>query len=165
MGARIITEAARLSFKSGGELAGFALTSSSMQRHGAQGFSQDALSGNMKMSVIYDGTSGQQGLPTTLAGNVAWMDAVSLFRMGNNMGPTFFNIGQVSCVIAGCQAPRNYAHDITAARVTELASVWDDLATLAPGASWASGGAIYSLLRFTFTNDGTKPGCVVGLTG
>lgn len=158
MGVRIFTDAARLSSKGG--------VNGYQQRSGGGGVLQQALSGNGKMMAIYDGSTGKEGLPPLLDAHVAWMDGSGLYRNGNNFGPTFQNTGAISCVVAGCHAPRNYAYEeVTAARIAELADLWEDLATLAEGDTHAVEGKIFSLFRFTFTATPGGSGCVVALTG
>jgi hypothetical protein len=118
------------------------------------------------MAAIYDGTTGKQGLPALLDAHVAWMDGSSLYRPGNNFGPTFQNVGNVACTVAACHGPRNYAtQEITAARIAELATAWEDLAALAPGDSVGVESKVYSLFRFTFTATPGGAGSVVALSG
>lgn len=152
MGTRLVTDAARLSYRGG-------------QRDRIGGaLLKEQLSGNYKMQVIYDGTTGKQGLPVALDPFEAWVDGSGLYRQGLNFGPTFQNIGTCSCTIYGAHAPREYAYNTTAAQVSFMTGKWEDVATLATGESHFVQNVIFSLFRFVFTADGANSGCVVALS-
>ena len=110
------------------------------------------VSSNYRMELLYDGTSGQQGLSPFLPANEAWVDASGLFRTGLNIGPTFQNIGAQACAIYGSMMPREYAYDIVNQDLTTLMSTkWDTIAAaLASGASVTASNKTFSLLRFVF---------------
>lgn len=157
MGVRLITDAARLAFR--GQISG-----AQLGRTGSAGRSTDPISGNYMMQVIYDGTVGKEGLPAALGANETWIDGSGLYRVGSNFGPTFQNVGPTVCVIHGCQAPRDYAYNVTAERVTELSTKWKQLASLNPTDTWASAGQVFSLFKFVFTVSGVLAGCVEALS-
>lgn len=152
MGTRLVTDAARLSYRGG-------------QRDRIGGaLLKEQLSGNYKMQVIYDGTTGKQGLPDALEPFEAWVDGSGLYRQGLNFGPTFQNIGTCSCTIYGAHAPREYAYNTAAAQVSFMTGKWEQLATLATGESHFVQNVIFSLFRFVFTVNGSDSGCVVALS-
>lgn len=149
MGTRLVTDAARLSYRGG-------------QRDRIGGaLLKEQLSGNYKMQVIYDGTTGKQGLPDALEPYEAWVDASSLYRQGLNYGPTFQNLGVCICEVYGALAPREYAYNTTAEQVSFMADKWALLLALPPGGVSSATGTPYYLLRFVFLVDGTNSGCVV----
>jgi hypothetical protein len=156
MGVRLVTDAARLAFK--GQIAG-----AQFGRIGSAGRTRAPISGNFMMQVIYDGTTNVNADFPALPANELWVDGSGLVRVGNNFGPTFQNIGGCVCVIHGCQAPRDYAYNITAARVSELSTKWKQLASLDAGDAWQSSGLAYSLFRFVFTHNGAVAGAVEAL--
>ncbi len=143
MGTRVITEASRLSLKGG---------LGNQQSHVASsyGLSNKQLSNQNRMDVIYDGTTGKQGLSQDLPHNVTWVDPSGFWKSGSNFGPSFANTGKLSCTISGCSASRDYAYNPTADKVTELTPLWTVVATIAPGAVADAGSKIYSLLKFEF---------------
>lgn len=161
MGTRVFTDAQRLAFRTEESRV---LKGTPMRSSGG-GLLPQQISGNYKVMAIYDGTLGKQGLPDALDSAEAWIDASGLYRIGLNTGPTFQNIGTCAATLYGCNAPRQYAYNTTAAMVTELTSVWQQLgeAPLATGDQLIVQG-VYSLFRVVFTPSAGAPGCVVALT-
>lgn len=157
MGVRLVTDSNRLAFK--GQIAG-----APWGRTGAASRSETPVTGNYLMELIYDGTTGTQGLSPLLLPTEAWIDGSGLYRIGVNFGPTFQNDGATVCTLYACQGPRDYSYNITAARVAELSSQWKQLVVLNPGDAFSPTPAVYSLFRFLFTASGSNTGCVRALS-
>lgn len=151
MGTRVFSEGSRLGNK-GDYLPGSPLRSAGARLKGS-------LSGNFKTQVIYDGTVAKTGLPAELLATEAWLDASGLYRVGLNVGPTVHNIGECSATVYGAALSRDYATNVTAAKVAEAAPLWVTLATLTKGQS-AGVSSIFPLWRVVFTASGALPGAI-----
>jgi hypothetical protein len=121
---------------------------------------------NYRLQALYDGvdTAGS-GMQANLNGNEAWWDGSGLYRIGLNIGPTFQNIGPVSCEVFGAIAPKEYATLINtqASLITLMSTRWKSLGVLATGNAYNTNNQIFSLFRFVFVS-GITGGEVVALT-
>jgi hypothetical protein len=114
--------------------------------------------------AIYDGTAGQQGLPTTVPANECWIDISNLLQEGTNLGLTVQNMGTTTLDIYVSNGPREWANNgPTAAQVTYMSTRWKQIGTaVAAGDVVSTGQAVYSLMRIVFAAN--TPGSAVVLS-
>jgi hypothetical protein len=115
------------------------------------------LSTNYRRTILYDGVStADTGDQLNLAGNIIWIDATGLYRIGLNNGPTFMNNGVGAFALDGCQHPKEYATLINTdpGLVARINGDWEVIdSSIARGESVAVS-KIYSLFRITFAAAG-----------
>jgi hypothetical protein len=125
-----------------------------------------------RQTLLFDGTTGKEGLAAALPANEAWLDPTCLLELGaTQMSMTAVYGGAGTCKVYGAMLPSDYAVKVEgadgAALVTEAATRWEELYTLAPNVAanlmiHPTGGdaIIYTLYRFEFLANNV-PGSVV----
>lgn len=125
-----------------------------------------------RQTLLFDGTTGKEGLAAALPANEAWFDPTCLLELGaTQMTMTAVYGGAGTCNVYGAMLPQDYVNKVFGANgadlVAEAALRWELLYALAPNVSKnlmvhpTSGDAIiYTLYRFEFLAS-TVPGNVV----
>ena len=125
-----------------------------------------------RFTILYDGTSGMQGLPSVLGPNEAWIDCQSLYEAEMQQGITLVYEGPGTCDVYGCQLPRHLVADLESSVSSVSASAyavagpaWQTIASLAPNVplslTAAKPGIIYTILKFEFS--ASDPGAVYAM--
>lgn len=122
-----------------------------------------------RMTLLFDGTAGKEGLSQALPANEAWLDPMSMLKFGlTQYSLTASLTGAGTCEVYGAQLPADYSvkvedPDIGADLVAEAAPLWESVATLNPNQAvnlFTENNVVYTLYRFVFLAN-TVPGCVV----
>lgn len=123
-----------------------------------------------RMTLLFDGTAGKQGLSQALPANEAWLDPMSMLKFGQTQYSMTASYGGAgTCKVYGAQLPADYSVKVEdvdqgPGLVLQAAAVWELITELAPNVAAnlfdASKAHVYTLYRFEFLSN-TTPGNVV----
>lgn len=125
-----------------------------------------------RMTVLFDGTTGKQGLSQALAANECWLDPMSMMKYGmTQYSLTGTYMGAGTCVVYGAQLPADYSVKVEDPTngpilVTQAAPLWQTITTLNPNVSYNLFESdlqkllVFTLYRLSFQGT-TVPGSVV----
>lgn len=126
-----------------------------------------------RMTMLFDGTTGKEGLAQALPANEAWMDPMSLVKFGlTQYSMTANYVGAGTCAVFGAMLPADYSVKVEDPNigdnlVAEAAAQWQAVTTLNPNVAFnlfdITKVIVFTLYRFQFLASNV-PGSVVVAT-
>jgi hypothetical protein len=123
-----------------------------------------------RMTLLFDGTTGKDGLAAALPANEAWVDPMSMLKFGLTQYSLTGNyVGAGTCTVYGAMLPPDYSVKVEDATngpglVTEASSLWQQITILNPNVAFnlfdTTKVRTFTLYRFVFAT-ATQPGSVV----